>query len=551
MKRYFARTLRVGLWSLLVAGLWSVAAPARALDPDSPEVKQAIDAGIAYLELAEDNRLGARALVGLTMCKTGRDHEHPKVKDTVAALVSYCKKGPENLTLDVYSTGVCLMFLVAVDPSRYREEIDVLAKYLHRKQKPPGAWGYPPEHQHGSTCDTSMTQYAVLGLWEAEEQAGVITPPQVWEKVATWLIQTQAPDGGHPYQGEPSRRTDERVKQSGVKDSMTVAGVGSLYIIKDRLGLGHLKRRANDESPEALQPFETQEERAARVKTKLDPKFFVKSLALGNGWIARNYTVDSPKGWLHYYMYALERYESLKEADNPAAGTPAKAPTWYQQGAKFLIKTQNADGSWLSQSQAVPDTCFAILFLARSTKKGLERTGISKYRGGVMAGGRGLPQVGDVRVRGGEVVVQPLNAPLDQVLTIVKDPRHPQYVAAREALADLAEEGTRDTILKQAANLNRLARAAPQEIRVLAVRTLQRSRDLDQVPLLIELLNDPDVPVALAAQEALRTISRRFSGTGLGTRPTPAERTVIVREWTDWYATIRPEVSLEGTRGGP
>src|SRR5262245_16232272 len=44
---------------------------------------------------------------------------------------------------------------------------------------------------------------------------------------------------------------------------------------------------------------------------------------------------------------------------------------WYNEGAAHILKTQNQDGSWGTTSaynQSVWDTCFAILFLKRSTR---------------------------------------------------------------------------------------------------------------------------------------------------------------------------------------
>lgn len=530
----------------LLASVFLLAARplAAQLGPDSPEVKAAIDRGIAFLERSDDNRLGAKALVGLTFVKYGKGPEDPKIQSAVDAIKNATKGGPENFRSDIYSTGISIMFLVALDPSKYRDEIEVMVKSLHLRQKDHGAWGYPPDHKHGATCDTSMTQYAALGMWEAYDQAGVETPVMVWDRLAEWLIKTQAPDGGFGYQGNPSPSFDRRIKQDSIKHSMAAAAMGSLYICKDQLGLSELKKRKSDDTPSALKPYESPEERLARIKTRIDPRYFQRAIGAGNRWMAANYTIDKPKGWLHYYLYALERYESLKEAEQQKKSD--RVPTWYIQGARFLIRTQKAEGSWESQAKAVPDTCFAILFLLRSTKKTLEKSSLARYEASLAVGGRGLPEETEVRVRDGKVVVKPLeSASLAEIIEIVSDPEHPKFENAKESLADQSRFGDRDELASAAAKLAKLALSAPSEIRVMAINALSRGRNLDQAPLLIYLLNDPDFAVMRAARDALRIISRKFSGVGLGLRPSDEERQAAIEKWKAWYRTIRPDVDLE------
>ena len=136
---------------------------------------------------------------------TGSPRSHPKIADAVRTIQAALANGPERFSPGVYDTGIAIMCLVAVDPSKYRFEIESLVQSLHLRQKSHGAWGYPPENpDNGKTCDTSMTQYAVLGLWEAEDQAGVETPRVVWDRVARWLLLTQDPSGGYGYQGLPA-----------------------------------------------------------------------------------------------------------------------------------------------------------------------------------------------------------------------------------------------------------------------------------------------------------------------------------------------------------
>ena len=53
---------------------------------------------------------------------------------------------------------------------------------------------------------------------------------------------------------------------------------------------------------------------------------------------------------------------------------------WYPEGAKVLIETQAANGSW---GAGTVDTCFAILFLKRATRSlGVATHSASQMRAG-------------------------------------------------------------------------------------------------------------------------------------------------------------------------
>jgi len=61
---------------------------APAVTSDSPEVKQAIARAVKFLEgpTAVDGRLGAQALVALSLLKNGAAPEHPRVVQAVRAI---------------------------------------------------------------------------------------------------------------------------------------------------------------------------------------------------------------------------------------------------------------------------------------------------------------------------------------------------------------------------------------------------------------------------------------------------------------------------------
>ncbi len=550
MSAIWARMSGVGMLaragSVLGATLVLFAAPALGqLSPKHPRVQKAVERALAFLEKQSENRVGGKALVGLTFVKAGRDESHPKVKEALDAVQAQARRGAQKITLDIYSTGISLMFLVALNPSRYRSEIEIFARSLHYRQKPAGAWGYPRTHPtHGETCDTSMTQYAVLGLWEAEDQAGVETPAIVWNQVARWLLRTQDPSGGFGYQGKPSYAIGERVKQSGVRHSLTVAALGSLYITKDRVGYRRLKRKYNDGLPKAFVLVEDQQ--AAPVQTDIPLRTFGKVISAANRWVEKNYDVNDLKTWIHYSLYALERYESLRNADVQATNlelSPAERNKWYVRGARYLLKTQAPDGHWESNAGPVPDTCFGALFLMGSTRKTLERTSVRRYRGGEWKAGRELPPGSKLRVRDGKVVVMPLEAPLPRVLEILLKGAQANYAAAVEALADAARFARPEELRQHADALKDLLHVRDTEVAKLATLALQRAGDLDAVPELIEQVETGKPELAKAAAEALEVLARSEAPATIDDHSDPETRRRVAEHWRAWFRDVRPEMS--------
>ena len=544
------RGVVLALWPcLLLAGLmWLMPSALSAVAPGNPRVEAAVDKALAFLDKHDDARLGGKALIGLAFAKHGEPETHPKIAAAVQAIQAALSNGPERFSPGIYDTGICIMFLVAVDPSKYRYEIESLVRSLHLRQKSDGAWGYPPEHpDHGQTCDTSMTQYAVLGLWEAEDQAGVETPRVVWDRVARWLLLTQDPSGGYGYQGKPASRLGRSETQAGVRDSMTVAAVGALYIVKDRVGITQLKKPSIDDTPDAFVPYETPEEREERLRTTISLRHFARALASGNRWIEDKLNVEKIAGYVHYCLYSLERFESLREADLAGRSDPAEKSEkskWYNRGVRFLLPTQKPDGSWESQCGVVPDTCFAALFLMGSTRKSLAKSSLAHFTADTLIGGQGLPAAANVRVRAGQVVVQPLAAPLNQVLVILADRSHPDYMRAVESLADAVRQESADQLAAHADALVTLATGGDRSVRLLAIQGVGRTGQLDHVPWLIRALSDTDDEIALAAAESLAELSRKYDTRGFDRQATQREREVAIDQWKAWFRSIRPDVDL-------
>jgi len=88
-------------------------------------------------------------------------------------------------------------------------------------------------------------------------------------------------------------------------------------------------------------------------------------------------------------------------------------------------------------------------------------------------------------------------------------------------------------------------RGGEPEVRLLAVRALGRTGNLDYVPTLIYALTDPERRVVVEARNGLRFISRRFEGFGPPDDFTDRQRYEAVDAWKSWYKSLRPGALFE------
>ena len=187
---------------------------------------------------------------------------------------------------------------------------------LKSAQKGTGRWGYSVG---GGGEHNSPTQYGVLGLW-ACARAGYEVPGQFWKMSEQGWLDCQCQDGGWQY---------ESTRQEKSRDTMTVAGIASLFIAQDYL-------RAND-------------------GIKCTGNISNPNIEAGLKRISENFNPAWQDGYL---LYGIERvgvasgYKYFGKHD------------WYAAGAETLVKTQAADGSWNSHG-TIPGTAFGIFFLTR------------------------------------------------------------------------------------------------------------------------------------------------------------------------------------------
>jgi hypothetical protein len=519
---------------VLAACVWGIGVDARAVTPDSPEVRKVVDKAFAFLETAEDKRLGGKCLIGLAFVKDGKDEAHGQVAAAVAACQAATKGEPAAIQSDIYSTGIAIIFLCSLNPSKYNEEINKLLKSLELRQKIHGGWGYPNK----DTGDTSMTQYAVLSAWEVSKVGFAVDLPSM-ERVADWLLRTQDPDGNWGYQGRVAD-SGRLIKQDSARNAMTAAGLGSTYIVADLLQLTDPPPPPDPTLPAALK-LVRQGAKREPLTEKVSLKSLQRATKNGNDWMRKKYKID-PDGFTHYYLYALERYQSFQEL---AEGRAVKEPKWYNDGFAFLRRTQDDAGSWNSKAGPGPDTAFGVLFLLRSTKKSIDRS--RTLSGGALLAGRGLPgNIEQVEIRGHRIVAKEPDRSVTQLLDDLDKPESSQradLLADPEQLISLLQNVPASERVRYLARLQTLAVGSTPEVRELAVRTLGRLRELETAPTLIAALADPDWRVVRAADDGLFLVSRGVGSSSLGDGPSEKDRSAAVRRWRGWLAQVRPDLA--------
>ncbi len=495
-----------------------------------------VQRGLDFLRKGNDGRLGGRALVGLAFVKAGAKDGETRVREAIDAATRV--SNGEQVGGENYTPGMATLFLSALDAEKYRPELEKLRDLFIARQKPNGGWGY----QSSPAGDTSMTQYAALSLWELSE-AGIETPVEVWEKLAGWLLRTQDPKGGWGYQGidpGPDAKPVSQQANPGSELTMAAAGLGSLFICQDHLRLPGAAADVDQDLPTGFQRVAADAAGPGAPRTKaVSVERLHGAQSSGRNWIESHHKYDDVT-YTHYYLYGLERYYSFREA-----GRERGQLAWYNEGVAYLQQSQQPDGSWKSHGDtgALCDTAFAILFLVRSTKKSLSKTG--RFGSGLLAGGRGVPQQGgELEMRGGQVSVRALSGPAEEMLRILDDPTNPNYLGAASAIEQLTLPRDPTEKEKLQTKLRELAGGEEPEARLAAVTALGKVRELDNVPVLIYALSDPDTRVVVSARRGLEFISRKVRSFGPEDNASEAAIQAAIERWKAWFRALRPDAEF-------
>jgi HEAT repeat protein len=141
--------------------------------------------------------------------------------------------------------------------------------------------------------------------------------------------------------------------------------------------------------------------------------------------------------------------------------------------------------------------------------------------------------------------VEQVHTKVDELLSMIDD-------GNEGVLDELAQDPSQLVVdqvdAKSARRLQQLVHGGEAQARLLAVRALGRTGNLDYVPTLLFALTDPDRRVVIEARNELRFISRNFDGFGPPDEFTDDERFKAIDNWKKWYKSIRPNAVLEQTR---
>jgi hypothetical protein len=537
------------------------ATQAYAHTPESPEVKRLVEKGAEFLRISalqgapaannagggsgildmHNRSLGALMLSGMVWYKLTGSESDPVVELAISRTRAAINNNGLNVTGSegAYETSIAIIFLSEVEKGKYRSDVERALILLIANQQDCGAWMYGAQGK-GGAGDTSVTQYAILALWSAKN-IGIPIPTPVIAKACNWLVHTQHVSGQFSYLPPMPSGAGRSQQAVQPRSSMTIAGVGSLYICADILRMNLAKNKALESEDGLPTAF-----RLVRPPSSLEGASFDESLRSvqkevelgiidGEKVIAAQFPF-ADQTYLYYTYYSYERAQSLK--DFVTKRKPPAEPEWYNRFVDIARDTQNPDGSWVKGTGRVCDTAFMCLTLMRSMQNVIKKL---KNSEGTLVGGRGLPgDTSKAAVRRGRIIGEAANTKED-ILKVLDNPD-------MAALDDLLEQST-GTLL-DATPENRSAQLAKLRTTLIdgdfaarrkAIKVLATDERLDNAPLLIFALSDPDMEVVRGAEEGLRRISRRLVSVEIPENASKEERDKRIATWKTWYRNLRPD----------
>ncbi len=217
-----------------------------------------------------------------------------------------------------------------------------------------GAWTYFSVAGQQGRGDNSNSQFALLGLHEAE-QLGVQVDDATWQRALDYWLSCQRPDGAWSYY-KPMKDQPEAPPTG----SMTCAGIGALVMSQGRLSEGDARVAGGTIRCCCEQADDDELERALE-------------------WLGAKFTVNanpSPAGFgglnlgrsgLFYYLYGVERVGRL------TGRRFLGKHDWYREGAEMLVRQQDKlSGFWRGDGSGEDNelvaTSFALLFLSKGRR---------------------------------------------------------------------------------------------------------------------------------------------------------------------------------------
>ena len=491
----------------------------------------AIQKGLQFLRTkAGPGQVGENALMALAMISSDVPASDPAL---AACLAKIKTRFPGSMYVperghgpDIYEAAVVAMVLSELDPVSHKSDIDAVGQFIIGRQNTNGSWDYAGRTQG----DSSISQYALLGLW-AVEDTGFKVPPTVWDQAAGFYMSAQNGAGSWNY-----HRVDNQVYPETL--SMTAAGVGSLLLCQRQLTR---YRRATDSPNPLLVPILGEDTgNFEHYKPAHAASALQDSINKGVAWMGRSFTLGTGEivgRTPYYFLYGLERIGALTNKDSLGG------VNWFEQGRRFIQASQKADGAWAGDYGEEVNTSYAILFMTRATAKKIRRIEIKRLGAGTLLGGRGLPKdLSSLTVAQGRVMVRPMNGAVEGMLAVLEDPRAENADSALAGLVGRYQRGGAAALRPFKDRFRKLLTDRDPGVRRVAAWSLGRTGDLDVIPLLINALRQDgeDDSVVAEARSSLQFLSRKIDGFGPPTPSTKEERQDAAQQWQTWYNSIRP-----------
>ena len=246
-------------------------------------------------------------------------------------------------------------------------------------------YNYDGQSTPGGPEDVSSTQLAALALFAAH-RAGIKVKPKVWEDIYQYSMEQQEADGPEVEYPDPVTKDPNKTR--------TARARGFAYILGQEdpdegnaTGAMTACALANIEMARFVLSDAGSEKGREKWNARPDAKKVQESIFDGLAWLEKNWSAfDNPKKQrLHvyhvYWLYAVERAMDLFSLKLVGSHR------WYNEMGQELLNRQHEEGFWDSNSTHGPrkviDTCFALLFLKRSTKDAIPY--------GSVTGGGGSP----------------------------------------------------------------------------------------------------------------------------------------------------------------
>lgn len=344
-----------------LAFILTFAAAARAeVGPD--EVRDAIRRGTGFLKSQQDKGRGGwseragqpggvSALCTLALIESGEPLDSPSMQKALAYLRGL---GEPAAT---YTTALRVMVFCAAGTAQDMPLIRQGARWLEGAQITGagrgGAWTYFDRIGPSTRGDNSNSQFALLGLYEAE-QAGIEIQEATWQRALQYWLSCQRDDGAWGYykdsEGEPPAAST---------GSMTCAGIGAVAMAAGRLHEGDA--RVVGQSVQCCGP-QQDDSPIQRALQWLGVRFTVHA----NPGPAGS-RLNLSRAGLFYYLYGIERVGRL--TGHRFIGRH----DWYREGAEMLVEQQDRlTGYWVGQGHGEDDpliaTSLALLFLSKGRR---------------------------------------------------------------------------------------------------------------------------------------------------------------------------------------